>query len=381
MPTNPTTTDPRTSYSNTDIDVRKIAALIEMVSPEDVPLLTLVGMASAQKLLRAEIFNRKVEWIEDELKPTSLTLDEALDSSEQGVDVTSGHETRVVKGSIIRAEDELMWVSSITGSTLTVTRAYAGTTGAAHATALTMEIVGHAQIEGDPPPTPRTVLTSEPYNYTQIFEDGIHVTGTQLATKQYGIDDEYDYQVAKILKEQMILLERMLIDGLRAVGTSTTARSSGGLRQFVTEGPADLSGAALTQSDLEAALQGRFELVGASAMPKLIIANAWAKRRITGFYTPFVRTERTDRTGGSYIDTVETDFGTLKVMLNRWCPTNRVYLINPDFIGVGAMRGREFYEERLAKTADAIDGHVLGEYTAVVKNYIAHAVIKGFATS
>lgn len=381
MPTNPTTTDPRTSYTNTDIDVRNIAPLIDIVSPEEIPLLKLLGMDSGRRLLRRDITNRKVEWIEDELTPTSATLNEALDASETGVDVNTGHGTRFVKGSVIRIEDELMWVSSISTDTLTVTRGYAGSTAAAHVTGLTIEIVGHAQVEGDPPPTPRTVLTSEPFNYTQIFEDGIHITGSQLATEMYGITDEYDYQVEKKFKEQLILLERALIDGRRAVGSATTARSMGGLREFVTNGPADLSGAALTRRDLEDALQDVYELVGGAHVADLILCNAWAKRKITGFYEPSVRTERSERTGGSVISVVETEFGNLDVMLNRWVPENRVYLVRKEYIGVGAMKGREFYEERLAKTADAIDGHIIGEYTAVVKNANAHAVIKGFSTT
>lgn len=377
----PTVNDPKSTYADTGIFVRNIAAFIDIVSPDDVPLLKAIGLNSAQKLLRGEIHNSKVEWIEDQLKKTSTLLNEALDSSETGVDVDSGEGVNYFKGLIIRIDDELMWVVSVSSDTLTVVREFGGTTGATHDNNAPIEIVGHAQVEGDPPPAARTFDFTQPFNYTQIFEDSIHLTGSQMSMKQYGLDDEYDYQTAKIFKELLIKLERSAVDGGRAAGSATTARATGGLRQFVTLGPAALAGAALTQKHIEDEMQARFEAVGMSYMPNTIICNAWGKRKISSFYAPFVRTERDEKKGGISIMKVETDFGTMDVMLNRWCPTNRLYMVRPEFIGVGPLRGRDFFEERLAKTADAIDGHVVGEYAVIVKNTTGMARITGFSTS
>ena len=61
---------------------------------------------------------------------SAANLDEALDASETGVDVTDG--TKFVVDDIILIDDELMAVDSISVNTLTVTRAFLGTTGASH---------------------------------------------------------------------------------------------------------------------------------------------------------------------------------------------------------------------------------------------------------
>jgi hypothetical protein len=378
----PVIRDPKYTYSDTGIFVRNIAAMIDVVSPDDVPLLKAVGLNSVQKLLRGEVHNTKVEWIEDQLKATNAVLNEALDDNETDIDVATGEGERFFTGIIFRIDDELFWVVSVSNDTLTVaTRPFGGTSAVTHDTSTVIQIVGHAQIEGAAPPAPRVFAFVQPYNHTQIFEDSIHMTGSQMAMKQYGLDDEYDYQVAKIFRELLIKLERSVIDGGRAAGSSTTARAMGGLRQYVTAGPADLSSAPLTQKNIEDTLQARFEAVGASYMPDFIIVNGWGKRKISSFYAPYVRTERSEKMGGIEISKVETDFGVLNIMLNRWVPTDRLYMVRMENIGVGPLRGREFFEERLAKTADAIDGHVVGEYTAIVKNTTGMARITGFSTS
>lgn len=63
---------------------------------------------------------------------SSATTSEALDTSETGVDVSSG--TVFSPGMTILVESEQMYVSSISTNTLTVVRAVNGTTAASHST-------------------------------------------------------------------------------------------------------------------------------------------------------------------------------------------------------------------------------------------------------
>jgi len=62
------------------------------------------------------------------------TLAEALDNSETDVDVADG--TQFATSQVIQIESEQMLIGSISTNTLTVTRGYAGTTAATHATGL-----------------------------------------------------------------------------------------------------------------------------------------------------------------------------------------------------------------------------------------------------
>ena len=64
---------------------------------------------------------------------SGIDTDEALDASETAVDVTPTAATAIPVGSIIRVENELMYVS-VTGTTLTVVRGYLYSTATTHDT-------------------------------------------------------------------------------------------------------------------------------------------------------------------------------------------------------------------------------------------------------
>lgn len=76
----------------------------------------------------------------------TFLLDETLDDSETGVDVTSGgvpglEIADVLAGTVILIDTEQMVVESISGKTLTVARGYASTTPAAHTSGATITVV------------------------------------------------------------------------------------------------------------------------------------------------------------------------------------------------------------------------------------------------
>lgn len=64
---------------------------------------------------------------------SGIDTDEALDDSETGVDCDADATTAIPANSVIRVEDELMYVTA-TGTTLTVVRGYAGSVATSHDT-------------------------------------------------------------------------------------------------------------------------------------------------------------------------------------------------------------------------------------------------------
>ena len=71
-----------------------------------------------------------------------VELDEELDDSEVGVDILAAHYDRVQVGDVLLCDDEQMYVSAKPGSpTLTVTRAYGGTSADTHTDGTMMEIL------------------------------------------------------------------------------------------------------------------------------------------------------------------------------------------------------------------------------------------------
>lgn len=186
----------------------------------------------------------------------------------------------------------------------------------------------------------------------------------------------------KRFQEQVRLLEKTLFDGVRNVGTNQTASSTldprgmGGFRTFITDNTASLSSGPLTQKDLEDQIQACWTDGG---NPDLIICNGWVKRKISSFYAPYVRTTRAENQGGVTIDQVETEFGTLNILMSRWCPSSQLYIVSSEYVGI--LPYDEFFDEPLAKTGDYERGQVVGEYTLVVKNDKAHARIMSISTT
>ena len=150
----------------------------------------------------------------------------------------------------------------------------------------------------------------------------------------------------------------------------------GGFAQYVTTNVYAQASAALTRKVIEDAMQACF-LAGGS--PDTIICGAWARRKISSFYEGAIRTERSEERGGSSITTIVTDFGELEVMFDRWCPANKMYIIEPGKMGWLTFRGFDVYDR--ASTGDYEVKDVLGEYTFVLANEKAHALISGFSTT
>jgi hypothetical protein len=375
----------RSSYQDASINKRNIANAITIADPDEVPFLKLVGSDSAARVAGvAQISNTKLEWIEDHYRPVKQTQTGATEwtNSTTATTITVDEGAIYEKGMVIKCSDsdELMWVAATpTAESLVVTRGVAGTTKTTHSSTCDIEIVGIAMVEGDDPPAGVHIVPVVPYNYTQIFEAGVRLTGTEEEIAKYGYANAFNYRRTNVQRELMIQLERACFLGQRAVGTVSSPRMMGGLATFITANTA-MNGAALTRKALEDAIQGAFEKVGAAFMPDTIFCNAWAKRKITSFYEGAVRTERSDRTGGTVITRIDTEFGPLDVSINRWCPKDKLYIVRKGFIGVGPLGSRSFKYKELAYDGDRRRGHILGEYTLVVKNPDAHASISGFAT-
>lgn len=209
----------------------------------------------------------------------------------------------------------------------------------------------------------------------------MQTTGTQEQLKQYGIKSELDYQVAKKFTELAIMIERTAFLGYRAAGSATTARAMGGLPQFVTNNLTNCSSAALTEKDIMDTLQNVFDDVGLANMPKLIVCNGWAKRKITSFYAPYARMDRAESTAGVVVDNIDTEFGQLRVLLNSWCPASKIYLLNQDKLSIGPLNGRAFFKQELAKSGDYTKVSIVGEYTAKFTEDQSHGLIYGFSTT
>lgn len=363
------------SYSDTTPQKRAVADYIDIITPEDAPLAKFLGMNGSPSQFKIVNWpETKVEWLEDELAVMTDTLAASCESDATTVQVTDGSVHHVGDQWLI--DSEYIWVSSISTNTVTVVRNKGGTQ-ASHASGASIERVGNARLQGADGSYDRAVNDiSAPYNYSQIFQDDLQVVETEQAVQKYGIARTFDYQAAKRVKELTILIDKTLYHGTRVAASSGVPGMMGGLATFITNNTTNMNNAALTPKALEDAVQSAWEDGGA---PDTIICNAFVKRKIKSFYEGSVRTTRDEKRGGIVIDEVETDFGVLKILRDRWCPSTKLWIVESQYLGILPLR--PFFQEPLAKTGDSVKGQVIGEYTFVCKNDKAHAHIYGISTT
>lgn len=364
----------RMSYTDTTAQVRCIEPLINNISPTAVPFLKKIGISPI------ETPGIKYEWLEDSIAAMTGTIAEDLDTSETGVDVTTNEGTYFRVGHVFKVGDELFRVTAVSSDTLTVaTRGFAGSTAAEHSSGAAWEIVGVSLFESQDAPTSATTDISAPYNYLQVFQDTINIGEIEAKVKQYGITDSYAYQVAKKFKELNILLEKSAFHGLRSASapSASVAGTFGGLGTFVTNNVTSASSASLSEALLNNLLQDMWN-DAADQMGNLVVVNAFQKRKITAIYSPMARMDRAETTGGVVINTVDTDFGTLSILRSPYCQTDRLYVLNPEFIKYKSFT--PFYEHKLPADAST-KGEIRGIYTMKVANDRAHGYLYSLATS
>jgi len=380
------TTGTRTTYTDTAIIKRSIGDIINNIDWTEAPLLRKFGVNNQNKFRLVNWPQTKYEWLEDTMSARTTTSTEIASAAETEIDVTDGSIFK--EGDIILVESELMYVSSVATNTLTVVRGFAGTSDVEHASGTTYKLATIARIEGSDYDTGHTTTVTNPYNYTQIFSEAVKVTGSEAAVTNYGINDTMAYHLSKLMGgsngvgekfragKLPILLQQTFYHGQRAVGTASTSRAMGGFEAFVTTNVTDLSSAKLQRSHIEDAFQTCYENGGD---PDTIICGAWLRRKLTTFYEGLITTSRSETRGGSRIDTVMTDFGEMEIMYDRWCPTNRLYIVDSAKLGWVEFRPFAVYDR--PSTGDYSVKEVLGEYGFVLTNETSHAYIKNASTT
>lgn len=365
------------TYSATLPQKRVVTDRIIMADVNAIAGINAIGLDNADKFQFVNTPGRTYEWLQDTYASRTDTANGGLSASSTTTTFTATDPNVYVVGDVILIDSEYIWVSSISGTTITVVRNFGGTQ-ATHANTSSVSIVGSARLEGASADTFIWTAPTTGYNYSQIFQRTIEISRTDARIKQYGIPNVVDREINKKMDELTMLLDFAMYHGQRNAGSATTARSFGGLQTFITTNVTDCSSAALTQKNIEDNLSLAFT---AGGNPTLLICNTWAKRKIADFYSGYVRTERSETMGGITIDKILMPVGIeVDVMVDRWCPTDRLFIIDPRFVGYITLD--EFFEEPLGKTKDtAYYGQVVGEYGFACAFEKANAIVKNYSTT
>jgi hypothetical protein len=363
-----------------------VADLIGLITPAATPLLDALGDP-----LR-EATSTHHEWLEDELLPNKDAIDDATwTNPASDTTFTVDHGSRFRDGDQIQVEgsEELLFVTAVSGDTLTVLRGYAGTTPENLANDQILNILGNAALEGQDRPNARFTNRVRCGNYTQIFTSAVEVSGSDMAASQLGLANEMDYEKQVRLREMVRDLENTVINGGKPAadpqGAGTVRRTMKGILQhlatnlFHTGDSGFPSGNDLDEAKINYVLRKIWE--NSSGNVDLILVGGFQKRKINAFCAETRSFGANDTTFTDMVSLYESDFGVCRILTTRHIPQDAVLFLDSSRISVMPLTGRSFHFKPLASSGDYECGELIGEYTLELKNEAAHGLIRNLTTS
>ena len=172
-------------------------------------------------------------------------------------------------------------------------------------------------------------------NYVQIFQNLAEVSDLERALNPAGIDDMYAYQMAKCLKEQARDMEKALIGtGTGATGASGTgaARELKGALAWISTNTATGATTGTGTGTPESVLNTNLQAIwAAGGDPQVSYVDGTEKRRISAFTASSTKySENATKELVAAVDVYDSDFGRIKIKLNRYMKALSVFTVQPD---------------------------------------------------
>lgn len=374
-----------TIYDNTVPDKRMVSDRILNMNPYDIVAYQYLG-TDMEKFNFVNLDQYTYSWLNDTYTDRTDTITDAFTDT---VSTTTAVATAAnwQPGDIFLVDSEQVWISAISGTTITVTRGFNGTTPATHLDNAVITRIGRARVDGDDADdSPSTEVTSTT-NSTQIFQRTVNLSRSQMKINKYGIPNLEDYEIDKFMQELMMDLARVPYYGGTSAGTeNSVARTAGGFKQFITDNvtyatSTGLTGGtamALTRDQIDDTLQA---IHADGGDPKLILTTPAAQRAINDMYEGFVETVRSEQLGGIMIKQLMNPISgsLIDIVPDRNCPAGQLWILDTSKIAYYPFDS--FFYERLAKTGDSVKGQVVGEYGFVVANGSWHGCVKEFSNT
>ncbi|OEH86247.1 hypothetical protein BHU72_11985 [Desulfuribacillus stibiiarsenatis] len=220
-------------------------------------------------------------------------------------------------------------------------------------------------------PTAVSYTRSQDKNVTQIFHEkvsisyakmsnGARLSGINSAGASNNVVSEKDFQIARALGKIARDAEYTFLNGTYQISTgSGVANKTRGMYANAGVG-IDALGAVLSKPLLQQLFREMYAS-GAAFSNLVLVMNAFNKQVISEIYG-YAPEDR--NVGGVNIQQIETDFGNIGIMLNRFNPTTSILaaemsVVGPVFQPVPE-KGNLFYEE-LSKTGAAEEGQIFGQ--------------------
>lgn len=260
---------------------------------------------------------------------------------------------------------------------------------------LATAVTTNAVIEGNDAVTDAATATVRLSNTCQIMDKVARVTGTQQAVNKAGRSDELAYQkILKGLELKRDMESTLLTNQAEVTGDSTTARKFGSVLSWIATN--DVLGAsgvspsgngndtrtdgtqrAFTEALLKTTLQNCWTQGG---NPNTIMVGAFNKQVMSSFVgrgTPFEDTKSKKIIAA--VEVYESDFGTLKVVANRFQRARDCLVLEMKMWALAYLRNMKTVP--LAKTGDSERSQVICEFTLESRNEAASGGVFDLTTS
>jgi len=371
------------SYDQSSTYIYSLEPMVDVVLLDDSDVLSVLGFSSEGK----PVTQTKHQWDEDELNPVTATAGRILESAASAtgsalVFTSTAHAGRVTAGTLLTdqlsGKNEVIQVTAVSGISATITRGYGGTSAETHGSTAVYDIISNPRPEGMDGPKDESVARARSYNYTQIFSKGVQLTGTAIAIEHNGIASEDAYQIDKRLRELVRELDRTVIMGIRAASDhgDSTYGTMGGLIDYIkhaSSGNTNSTAETMIPSVLNAMIKQIWDDGGS---PDMVLVGGTQKQKISNFDREYRRSTMDSRRAGFTVEEFVSDLGiNLRVVVDRWIPSDMAIVIDSSRCLIKPLQGRAFFLEKLAKTGDSEKWQIVGEYTMEVRQAAkAHAI-------
>ena len=207
-------------------------------------------------------------------------------------------------------------------------------------------------------------------NICQIMEKVVSVSGTVNALNPHSVGSEFASELADRLTELKIDTEYYALNGVK---NTEDERQMNGLLALVDEAN-HVSTEALKEEDIIDALQKVWESGATGEL--YCFVNASTKRAINKIFKDQVQqiVNQGEQGMGIIVNKIDTDFGTINVVLDRHMPADRILIVDLDKVELAELRPVQYVE--LAKTGDYRKGMCICENTIKLLNTKAGAVVE-----
>lgn len=217
-------------------------------------------------------------------------------------------------------------------------------------------------------------------NVLEIHQEAVELSYTKLAATNYisggtkvagsnVVQDERTWQLQQAIKQiaRDVELSFLTNTGTGIPASNATARKTQGLIGAITTNVvATAAGVALSADDVLDAMQAAYDNGGLNeGETRTLITGSKLKRELTKLFIDGKSyQEQTRNVGGVNLQTIESDFGRVNIMLDRYVPSDTLIIASldecrPVFLDVPG-KGR-FFAEPLAKTGAADKVQLYGE--------------------